>query len=180
METKTSELKIQSFKLKDIVPAAYNPRTMSDNAFGGLTKSITRFGCLEPIIVNVRDGRNTIVGGHQRYRVLLKLHGDEYECPCVIVDLGDEDERLLNLVLNNPHIQGEFFDKLPEYIDELRAQLTDQQLYVDMQLEALRGEIESQMPNFMPGDQNPRLDLLEPLMMKCPHCGEKFNARDQM
>ena len=76
MKAKTTDLTEPLFKkirLKDMKPAEYNPRVISDEALAGLTKSLTRFGCVEPIIVNIRDDRNVIVGGHQRHKALMKL-----------------------------------------------------------------------------------------------------------
>jgi ParB-like chromosome segregation protein Spo0J len=50
----------------------------------GLAYSIQRFGCVEPIIVNVREGRNRIVGGHQRHKALTAA--GVAEAMCVTVD----------------------------------------------------------------------------------------------
>ena len=43
--------KVQTFKLSEIKPAKYNPRTITDNAMEGLTNSIRKFGCVESICV---------------------------------------------------------------------------------------------------------------------------------
>jgi len=64
---------IKKFKLSEIYPAKYNPRQISKDAFEGLRKSIAKFGCVEPIIVNIRDGKNIIVGGHQLERLQKKV-----------------------------------------------------------------------------------------------------------
>ena len=53
-------------------PAAYNPRRdlqPGDPAYQKLARSMTRFGCVEPIIWNERTGN--VVGGHQRLKVLI-------------------------------------------------------------------------------------------------------------
>ncbi|MHB9070454.1 MAG: site-specific DNA-methyltransferase [Sedimentisphaerales bacterium] len=145
MKTKKTDLTEPLFKkirLSDMNPAEYNPRVISDEALAGLTKSLTRFGCVEPIIVNIRDNRNVIVGGHQRHKALTELHGGDYECTCVVVDLSVSEEKTLNVTLNNPHIQGDFIDNLSEYIEQLRQEIPEQD-YLDLEIDKLRGEIEA-------------------------------------
>ena len=72
--------------LSELVPAEFNPRTISDEAFDGLKMSVDVFGMLVPIVWNKRTGR--IVGGHQRYRALQDA--GEVETDVTVVDL-DED-----------------------------------------------------------------------------------------
>jgi len=130
---------VRTFALSAIHEAAYNPRVMTDAALEGLAYSMQRFGCVEPIIVNVRDGRNVIIGGHQRAKV-LRGAGVE-ECLCVVVDLDDTGERVLNLSLNNPEIQGRFIEDIGAYIENL-SESVDDQLLLDLKINLLRGEIE--------------------------------------
>lgn len=135
------EPKFLQFKLNELNKATYNPRTISDDALQGLSNSLAKYGCVEPIVVNVRDGKNIIVGGHQRHKALIELHGGEYNATCVVVDLDETEERLLNITLNNPEIQGEFdFDKLNESISLLREQLPESDL-LDMRIGSLADEI---------------------------------------
>src|ERR1039457_1856925 len=94
----------QTMKLQDLHPATYNPRTISDRAMGGLTNSMERFGVVQPIVWNKRTGN--IVGGHQRYKVLVEK--GEKEVDVVVVDVDEKEELALNITLNNPEIQGEF------------------------------------------------------------------------
>lgn len=133
--------KIKSFKLSQLKPAEYNPRTITADAMAGLTSSIQKFGCVEPIVVNVRGKKNRIVGGHQRYRVLKEIGGKGLECACVTVDLSAADEKLLNITLNNPKVQGEFVKELGAYIDKLRKQLPNDKDYLALRLDDLRSEL---------------------------------------
>ena len=139
MVVNNAAVEIKKFRLDEIAPARYNPRVISDDAFEGLCHSISKFGCVEPIVVNIRGGENIIVGGHQRHRALV-AEGIE-ECLCVTVDLSDGDERLLNLTLNNPAAQGEFIEKLDEYIDQLRVQIDNDEDLFDLRIDALMGEL---------------------------------------
>jgi hypothetical protein len=125
---------VRRMKLADLHPSPSNPRTISDEALSGLSKSLERFGCVEPLVVNVRNVANTIVGGHQRYRA-LKEAGVQ-ECLVICVDVDPKEEKLLNVSLNNPNIQGQFSDSLPGFIDDLRINL-DEQIFSDLQLDAL-------------------------------------------
>jgi len=109
---KRIEPKVARFRLKDLKPADYNPRVISTEALAGLMTSIQKFGCVEPIIINIRGGKNIIIGGHQRFRILCELHKDNYSCLCVTVSLSKNDEKLLNLTLNNRHTQGRFIKDL--------------------------------------------------------------------
>ena len=108
MERNPMQPKIQTFKLSQIKPAEYNPRIISDDAMAGLTASIKRFGYIEPMVINTYRNKNTIVGGNQRYRILLGLYGEDHKCICITVKLNPVEEKTLNLTLNNPHIQGQF------------------------------------------------------------------------
>ena len=95
------ELLMNSKKMPiaDVNAAKYNPRIdlqPGDPVYEKLKKSIETFGYLQPIIVNRRS--NTVVGGHQRLRVLKDLGYEEVDV--VFVDLSAEHEKALNLTLN--------------------------------------------------------------------------------
>jgi DNA modification methylase len=148
---------IAAFRLSELKPAGYNPRVISDDAMKGLTASLNRFGCVEPIVVNCRGGKKTIIGGHQRYKALVDLYGKDYECPCVTVDLSARDEKLLNMALNNPHIQGEFSEDLAVMIDQLRAEMPGDDAYVAMRMEELRSELgDTEKQGNVPDDEIPK------------------------
>ena len=109
-------IKIESRKLFNLEFAEYNPRTISKKQFKDLKKSITEFGIVAPIVVNInKDRENVIVGGHQRVRALQDL-GHE-SVLCALVDLPLQEEMKLNLRLNKNG--GKFDDDmLINYFDE--------------------------------------------------------------
>ena len=115
-------MEIKRLKLADIHPAPYNPRTISDASLAGLSASVKRWGCVEPLVVNTRTG-NTLVAGHQRLKALLAA-GDT-EADCVLVDLPVSEEKALNIALNNPHIQGEFTPDVAGILESLKIELPD-------------------------------------------------------
>ena len=61
-------LELKKIRLEDISPAEYNPRFITDDDFEYLRRSLSTFGMVDPIIINLKNFN--IVGGHQRYSVL--------------------------------------------------------------------------------------------------------------
>ena len=101
-------MEIKELSLKELKPAAYNPRKKlkkGDKEYEKIKQSLLKFGYVDPIIVN---NDLTVIGGHQRLTVLKDL---DYEtAKCVIVKLSKEDEKALNIALNK--ITGQWDDSL--------------------------------------------------------------------
>lgn len=111
---------IRKVPITDINPAEYNPRKdlkPGDSTYEKLKRSMTEFGYVEPIIWNEETGN--IVGGHQRYKVLVAEGHTEVEC--VIVKMPAEREKALNVALNK--VTGDWeFEALADLIKDLEAQ----------------------------------------------------------
>ena len=144
---------IKKFKLSQLKPSEYNPRIIDNETLQSLTNSIKQFGCVEPIVINTRRGSNIIIGGHQRYRALRQLGAKE--CICVTVDCNRTEEKLLNLTLNNPKIQGSFIQGIEFYIEELKMELPEYLKQLDLQIDQLQKEIAGN------NEQNVTLDYKE-------------------
>jgi hypothetical protein len=95
-------LQVVSMSISELTPAEYNPRLITDEAKARLKKSIQKYGCVQPIVWNKRTGN--IIGGHQRFDVLVSLGAKKV--PTVVLDLDEGNERLLNLTMNSPEAQG--------------------------------------------------------------------------
>ena len=112
-------MKTVTMKLKDIRPAAYNPRVTlkpGDAEYEALKNSLERFGVAEPLIVNETTGN--LVSGHQRLNVLKA--GGVQEVEVVLVEMDEEQEKLLNIAMNK--IDGEWdYKKLEALFDEISA-----------------------------------------------------------
>ena len=92
-------MQIVDKNINDLIFAEYNPRQLMKDEYKQLKDSITRFGLVDPIIVNKNEERkNIIVGGHQRVRIAKDMKIKEV--PCVEVDLTLDKERELNIRLN--------------------------------------------------------------------------------
>lgn len=92
-------MKIKKKKIKELIPAEYNPRKdlkPGDEEYEKLKRSIETFGYVEPVIWN--EATKRVVGGHQRLKVLEDLGHKEIDV--VIIHLDEEKEKALNIALN--------------------------------------------------------------------------------
>lgn len=110
-------MEFRKIKIADLVPASYNPRKKlkpGDKEYEKIKNSITEFGYVEPVIVNLDL---TIIGGHQRVTVLSDL--GYVEIDCIVVDVDKAKEKALNIALNK--ITGEWNKELlADLIQELQ------------------------------------------------------------
>ncbi len=97
-------LELRTLPIADLLPASYNPRTVSKKAYAKLKASLETFGLVEPLIWNQRTGH--VVGGHLRLRILHDL--GVADVPVSVVSLSDAEEKALNVVLNNLEAQGRY------------------------------------------------------------------------
>lgn len=89
---------IQKIETNKLIPATYNPRKdlkPEDTEYQKIKKSILEFGFVSPLVIN-KD--MTVIGGHQRLKVLQELGFESVEC--IIVDLDKTKEKALNVALN--------------------------------------------------------------------------------
>lgn len=92
-------MEIRRIPLTAIVLAPYNPRKdlqPGEPEYEQIKRSIDRWDTVEPLVWNERTG--TLVGGHQRLKV-LRARGDT-EVDVSVVDLPLEEEQALNIALN--------------------------------------------------------------------------------
>ena len=152
------EHKIIQRDINSLIFAEYNPRQLTKDQYQNLKDSISRFGLVDPIIVNSnKDRKNIIVGGHQRVKVAKDM--DIEFVPVVEVDLTYEKERELNIRLNKN--TGEWdMDILANNFDI--EELTDFG-FNDEDLKIFNDEISLD-------DKQPKRDNL----IECPECNFKF------
>lgn len=121
--TKRINSKFQKFDMEtisrdQIKGADYNPRMISEDAKKRLRQMIAKHGLVMPLVWNRRTGN--LVAGHQRLEALDTLErSKDYALSVAIVDVSEREEKILNVQLNNPSMQGEWdLDKLTALSDE--------------------------------------------------------------
>lgn len=164
-------METRKMRIEELNPAFYNPRIdlePGDPDYEKLKQSINKFGHVQPIVWNKRNGN--IVGGHQSLKVLKDLGYTEVDC--VIVDLDNSEEKALNIALNK--ISGRWdIDKLSELMNELVEDgLADLTGYSEDEIERLTSQIE-QTINAVE-ELNAEEFAEEAFQNKCPRCGFLF------
>jgi len=128
--------------------AAYNPRKdlkPGDPEYEKLKRSISKFGYKDPIIWNEATGN--IVGGHQRFKVLVAEGYKEIQCS--VVNLPPDEEKAMNVALNK--VSGDWeYKKLSDLFEDLKAKGFDLTLtgFDAPEIEDLLGEPEVDNDDF--------------------------------
>lgn len=149
---------IEKIKITDIIPSEYNPREISDEETRKLKNSLSTFGLVDPIVINLKN--NHIIGGHQRFDVLVNKNledGTIFE-ELNLIRLGDigwvfvdtdlkieseDHEKALNLALNK--ISGDWdYDKLTTLFTDLKSSDLNVELtgFDDTEIEILLDDFE--------------------------------------
>lgn len=95
-----TQMNLQRISMEKLKPAKYNPRKdlkPGDPAYEKIKRSLHDFGYVDPVIWNEVTGN--IVGGHQRYKVLVAEGATEIDCVVVHIE-NPQDEKALNIALN--------------------------------------------------------------------------------
>jgi len=148
-----------------------NPRKNDDNV-QAVVKSMAAFGWTNPILARRANGM--VIAGHTRLKAAM-AEGLK-QVPVVYLDL-DENDADVYMVADNKMVENSPWD-FPKLADLL---VEFDQLDVDLLLTGFsKAEIELIGPaTFEPSEEpQSQLDQLEPVNVKCPKCGEIFNARD--
>ena len=116
-------MQVIDIAITDIFAAEWNANEMDSEMRARLQRSIERFGMLVPLVVRqVAPGRYETIGGAQRLAVSREMGFPQV--PCVVVEAGDAEARLLSQALNhiagqdNPGLRGEVLRKILESTPE--------------------------------------------------------------
>ena len=111
-----TNIQIEYVPIAALNPAPYNPRKWSKEAAAQLKESITRYGMVDPLLVNSAENRkNVVIGGHFRLATIKEM--GMKVAPVVYLNIPDEaKEKELNLRLNKN--TGEFDWDLLAKFDE--------------------------------------------------------------
>ena len=162
-------MQITNIAIDKLNPATYNPRLdlqPEDKEYQDIKRSIVEFTLVEPLVIN-KD--MTVIGGHQRLKVLKDLQYKEV--PCIVVDLDKQKEKMLNISLNK--ISGDWDRiKLKDILEELDSGEFDITLtgWGEQEIEDLMTEfhVEEEEINEKEVDENMETEN------ECPKCGYKW------
>jgi ParB-like chromosome segregation protein Spo0J len=100
-------MKIVNKPIEELLPAEYNPRTLTKKQEEDIRKSLETFGFVDPVIINIHPERkNVIIGGHQRTKVWAKMGNKTV--PCIECNLNPALEKELCVRLNLNVAQWDF------------------------------------------------------------------------
>lgn len=170
---------VQDFDLTKLSEHPDNPRELSRDGEAKLSGALDRFGMLDAIVVNRRaDGSHVILGGHQRWKVLLKKGTTKGLVTITQVDAIKEKELLL--LLNGHHGQWDQ-DKLMDVLEDLNKNgvaLSDLGLDGQPQVEQIIAAGTTESVDDLAEDKEPAKDLAAESPLKahtCPECGCHFD-----
>lgn len=122
--------KIQKIKIVEVEPNKNQPRRKFDNeAIEELSESIKRYGVIQPIIVNKKDGYYEIVAGERRWRASKKA--GLTEIPCIVRNDDERKSKEIALIENiqrqdlNPIEKAKGFKQLIDEYGLKQQELAD-------------------------------------------------------
>lgn len=174
-------MKIDKIKLTELEPAQYNPRQISDKEQQKLERNLNEFGLVDPIVINLKNNR--IIGGHQRYHVLIKKKANQEFNLIRLGDIGwvfeDKElsidnpnvEKALNISLNK--LSGEWdFNKLPSLLTAIKDSDLDNDL---TGFKIHEFELNSDDDDIIFTPDLFDMDKIYPTnTVKCPSCNHEF------
>lgn len=91
--------RLETLEIKRLKQHPKNPRQINKQQLDRLSKTIDKFGLIDKPIVNSDD---TIIGGHQRIRILKTQKAKKIECwvPDRLLDDKEVEELVISLNLN--------------------------------------------------------------------------------
>jgi len=162
---------IQSIKVGKLKPAEYNPRKdliVTDIEYKKIKRSIEEFGYIDPIIIN---SDMTIIGGHQRLKVLIDLGYKEVDC--VVTEVDKTKEKALNIALNK--ISGEWdLEALKDLLQELNTDDIDMEL-TGFNMSEIEGLLKQPEPMNLEEYKEEDNSINKEIHF-CPKCGFEFEV----
>lgn len=127
-------MELKKVFISELSPAAYNPRKdlhPGDPEYEAIKRSVEEYGYADPIVINADY---TIIGGHQRIKVLKDLGFTSIDA--IVLDIDKTKEKGLNLALNK--ISGSWdMEKLSALMKDLDLEGFDLDLTGFSKMEAL-------------------------------------------
>lgn len=141
---KALKAKKSALEPKDLVPAEYNPRVMSEEAMLGLQASMKEFEDISGITWNQRT--KNIVTGHHRWQNIVDAYGlenitfkeispkrfailteggEDTTFVLRVVDWDEIKEKAANVAANSPTLAGTFTADLASILEDIQGTLDD-------------------------------------------------------
>ncbi len=164
-------MKIQKISINQLQPAEYNPRidlTPDMEAYQRLQRSLNEFGLVQPVVWNEKTGN--IVSGHQRFKILADQGETEFEV--IVVSMNSDQEKALNITLNNSNVAGDWdTEKLVDIVSDLVDLPDFDETLTGFNYEEMKNflfdpEWEGPLPDFT--DDENRSDDLMKILLKVP------------
>ncbi len=119
---KETNLNVEYIDTKKLKPTEYNPRVWDEQSTADLKESISRFGLVDPLIVNNAPGReNVVIGGHFRLKVAGEL--GIIKVPVVYISISDLEREKELVIRLNKNIGAWDWDLLKEFDENLLADI---------------------------------------------------------
>ncbi len=121
-----------------------NPRVVNDSKFDALKDSLSKFGYVQPIVVNNKT--NNLISGHQRLRI---LKDSQEEIEVWMVDVDEFKENAAAIALNNEvaDYDQDMLKSIIDEIDESNVRLTG---FDDSEIKRITEELDE---SFMQGTE---------------------------
>jgi len=164
------ELKIEQIKLSKIKPYIGNAKQYPDWHVNQIAKSIQEFGFNDPIAIDEKD---TIIEGHGR-AMAAEVLGLE-TIPVIRLSHMNKEQKNAYIIAHNQLTMNSDFDS-----EKLRVELNELKEF-DFDLTLTGVDLSKyETPDFFPAGENEqgKLDQLESKWVTCPHCSERFDARE--
>ena len=119
---KTDNLEIHYIEVDQLKPLDYNPRLWTKDATVQLKESITRYGLIDPLIVNGSANRkNNVIGGNFRLSVAKEM--GIAKVPVVYINIDDEQKEKELCIRLNKNTGSFDFDLLAKFDESFLADI---------------------------------------------------------
>jgi ParB-like chromosome segregation protein Spo0J len=161
--------------LVNLTPLQGDLKELSESNFNKLKQSILRHGITFPFFIWQSDGKNYILDGTQRDRVLKSMADDGYHVPalpCALIEAKDRREAAEKILL----ISSQYGKMTEESLDQFLAEndLSFLELADELELPSIDDAYFRDPSEFAAAgvDEQGRLDQKVPV--ECPQCGHRF------
>ena len=182
-----SEIKVHcegaiSLRLGELTPLQSGLKELTEKNFGKLKSSILKHGITFPFCVWRDGGKNYVIDGHQRDRVLRVIAKEGYDIPplpCATVSAKDRREACEKILIINSQFGKMTDESLYEFLSDNDLDFMELEPLLDLPEIDFEKFNETYVtePNYGPAsaDEQSRLDQKSPVV--CPECGHSFVPR---